>query len=374
MNDHHPIDPDHSTGLTRRKIVTAAAWSVPAIAFAAAAPSASASTTTPVCRTVNFTAPTPTRFGRDNNAAITTQFQVPAGVTSIEFTVAGGAGGGGGRAGSGGLLMGTLAVAAGEMLTLVVGQGGWAHPLDTGAAPVQTRPAVPGGQGYGNGGSLPAASGSFDGALVATTQGGSGGGASAILSGGTPLVVAGGGGGRGNAVYEVADWEFTALAYGGSAGYPNSAVANVLKRVGRNGQISGGRGLGASGATQGSGGVGTSNISTAVTAAGDSGSGRDGGNGDLIGRGNDIPMISGATFLRTVSGAGGGGYAGGGAGGRAAFANADTKAVIGGPGGGGSNFRASRAVISSVADAGNNSGDPDVRHPGWILLTYDVCT
>ncbi|MDR6867944.1 hypothetical protein J2Y69_002552 [Microbacterium resistens] len=359
-------------GVQRRAVVKGAAWSIPVIAMAVASPMASASTT-PVCRTVRVDAPLPTGTGRVEPASRTTTFTVPATVTRIDFAVAGGAGGGGGgTGGSGALVTGVLSVVPGEVLTLTVGQGGW---TDTRPSGTITRPEVAGGQGYGDGGTVVEVARLNDnGVLSSTDQGGSGGGGSAILSAGTPLVVAGGGGGRSSAVWEVQDWNLTTSPAGGNGGQPNSAVANRIDRVGNDAWLSGGRGLGGSGSTPGAGGTGSSNIAAANIASGANGAGRDGGNGQLIGIGGGDDLVSGAGFVRTAAGAGGGGYAGGGAGGRASFSNDVTKAVMGGPAGGGSNYGSPRAVGVSHGLAGNNAGAGDVRRPGWITLSYEICS
>lgn len=129
-------------------------------------------------------------------------YVVPDGVTSLRFTVTG-AGGGGSASGwvtnqgqdptptnmataggDGATETGLLAVAPGEVLSVVVGRAGGggtasANGPDTGGV---------GGSGFGNGGS------GGDGVDGYPSSGGGGGG-SAILSGSTPLVVAGGGGG-----------------------------------------------------------------------------------------------------------------------------------------------------------------------------------
>ncbi|MFF8188985.1 hypothetical protein ACF044_17155 [Microbacterium sp. NPDC016588] len=301
-------------------------------------------------------------------------FTVPAGVTQLEFEVAGGAGGGNGAwAGSGSLVRGTLVVTPGELLTLTVGQGGWQDDVELATI---TRPEVPGGGGYGDGGSVPEVNRLWsDNTTVVTTQGGSGGGGSAILSGTTPLVVAGGGGGRHHGVWEQTDWTRTTNATAGNGNQPNSAITNRLNRNGNSFYLEGGAANGASGGTPGTGGVAATNIGGATVTVGNSGNGRNGGAGRGTGV-NNSQVLTGTTStkLRTASGAGGGGYAGGGAGGTAGYTNNVTKAVLGGPGGGGSNFAATRAAVTATSLANNDTGPANTRRPGWITLRYQICT
>src|SRR5665213_972033 len=108
----------------------------------------------------------------------TQTYTVPAGVTSINVTLYGGAGGNGSsNGGLGGETTGTLSVTPGEILKLVVGGVG-------GASALQNTPG-----GYPDGGE------SLLGGSFATAGGG--GGSSQILNGSTPLAIAGGGGGGG---------------------------------------------------------------------------------------------------------------------------------------------------------------------------------
>jgi hypothetical protein len=109
------------------------------------------------------------------------RFTVPAGVSSVSVQVWGAAGGAGDksgiRGGAGGYASGTLSVDAGQVFTVVVGQGGarwFGLSLDGGV--------VDAGSGAGAGGGL---SGFFD----TMADGG--------ISAATALVIAGGGGGGG---------------------------------------------------------------------------------------------------------------------------------------------------------------------------------
>ena len=123
-------------------------------------------------------------------------FTVPNGVTSINVSLTGAGGGGlssgSGNGGNGGLVSGTLAVTPGEVLTILVGQGGVGF--------TSTNP-------YGGGG-RPSSS----------SIAGSGGGRSAIRRVGTELVTAGGGGGAGNGNSGGAGGGLTAAAGGGAGG------------------------------------------------------------------------------------------------------------------------------------------------------------
>lgn len=128
---------------------------------------------------------------------------VPAGVCQIEVTLAGGAGGAGGAdggtGGAGGLgavVVGTLAVTAGQSLALTVGgaggdsTSGWVPFASSGASGLAPA-AVDGNAGVGGVG------GGGAGGSGLGAGGGGGGGASSIAAAGTSLVVAGGGGGGG---------------------------------------------------------------------------------------------------------------------------------------------------------------------------------
>lgn len=119
-------------------------------------------------------------------------YTVPAGVSSITVKLWG-AGGGAGyntlsatpdaslcAGGAGGFVTGTLAVTAGEDLTLVVGQGG------IGGGDYSEYSMIP-APAYGGGGS--------GGCSAITAVGGSGGGRAEILRGSTSLAIAAGGGG-----------------------------------------------------------------------------------------------------------------------------------------------------------------------------------
>ena len=119
---------------------------------------------------------------------------VPAGVTSINYTISGAPGGSGGNdshAGApgqpGATVTGTMSVVPGQTYTVILGQPGGNGASNQGGAA-----GGAGGSGWGAGGN-----GSAAGSSGTSGGGGGGGGASAILLGGAVKVVAAGGGGGG---------------------------------------------------------------------------------------------------------------------------------------------------------------------------------
>jgi uncharacterized repeat protein (TIGR02543 family) len=187
---------------------------------------------------------------------------VPTGVTSATFFLIGAGGGGnyGYGGGGGGYATGSYAVTAGQVLTVIVGQGG-------GAANAVSRPGVSGYPGiytpvtYGGGGRGGSFSAGWDELYYS-----SGGGRSAIRlpSATTDLATAGGGGGA----------AYSQCGYGGGGTTGNGAASR--------------------GGTQSSGGTGASS-------------------------GNGYPGTNGAAYQggdsKDEGGGGGGGYFGGGGGG-----------------------------------------------------------
>ncbi|MBS2548150.1 DUF11 domain-containing protein [Catenulispora sp. NL8] len=223
------------------------------------------------------------------------EFVVPKGVSGLQVRL-GGAGGGGSNGAAGGQTTGTLAVAAGDSLTVMVGQGG----------------SVKGAATYGGGGA---------GGSGSRFSGGSGGGMSALWTGasltGTPLLIAGGGAGG---------------AEGGSSGGSGGGASGS-----NGGNPSNGGGNGGQGGTQSAGGaaaVTTNNCSTGPT-AGAQYRGGNGGNG-----GGD------------AGGAGGGGYFGGG-GGQCQQSTSGNNSDTGG--GGGSGYTGGTGVTDGATQAGQGS-------------------
>ncbi|WDH78190.1 hypothetical protein PTQ19_11770 [Microbacterium esteraromaticum] len=359
--------------MTRRTLTKSAAWGVPVIAAAVALPASSASTN---CVPARFDAPAP-GTGANQTEATTTTFVVPQGVTSLSFTVAGGAGGArnGYDRSRARLVQGTLQVTPGDVLTLIVGQGGY-KPQDLSSAA-----GWYGGQGYGNGGHSvytpePGAGTNLYGAV-----GGSGGGGSAILLGSTPLVVAGGAPGQGHMTGRVPqsdpDWiPYQYMVWGADHGY--DYIQGSWDR-----HIYAGFGKDASGATGGSGGTVPSATSGDPATLGwqnafngASGAGGVPGNG-ANGLYNWVEsQVAGQNArVHASSAAGGGGYAGGGSGNvsRAYWSGTYATVVAAvGDGGYGSDYLAPTATgTTGVTDVRATTG---TRTPGWVTLQYEVCT
>lgn len=317
--------------------------------MAASAASCSTALTSPT-----YTAPQPNTL-LATTSATTASWTVPAGVTGICVRVSGGGGGTGYNTtlsfgGSGGQVSAWIPVTPGEVLTLVVGQGGGITDSGTG---------VVGGGGYGKGGDVSGAT---------SSGGGSGGGGSAILRGTTPLVVAGGGGGGGGSASTQSSPAWTqAGGRGGNAestgtafqlGVPSSTATATA-------------GSPASGATPGgvpaastwtSGGT-TTITPTPTLTAGLAGSVWISGVGGNGANGATTSAVRGLTYSR---GAGGGGYAGGGSGAGITFStnNNNVYATIGGPGGGGSNYVAPSVQLLSFGLASNGNAVRGERKPG----------
>ena len=234
-------------------------------------------------------------------------FTVPSGVTSVDLRVWGAAGGGSaagwgaptGGGGGGGFARGTLAVTGGQILGVVVGQGG---------------PATSTSATYGNGGG-------GGGATFATGYGGAGGGASAVFFSTTVSIP-----------------NLRIAAGGGGGGSPGAAVNGV--GTGGGGGTSGGQDaspqISGRGGTQVSGGAaatGTSGCSIAPTA----GSLGVGGTGGTANGGNN-----------EGGGGGGGGYYGGGGG------LCQSSSLENGGGGGGSSYISHASLSSGFTEAGDN--------------------
>jgi hypothetical protein len=261
-------------------------------------------------------------------------FTAPAGVSDIKV-LEWGAGGGGASSpagqytgGSGGYTVGQVAVHPGQVLTVTVGQGGFA--------------AGTGYDVYGYGGGGLGGNG--------TTVGAGGGGMSALWNGVysvSPLLIAGGGGGASPNSAHGTDGNYTATIGGGAGG----------------GLYGGSDGSGYSG----SGGAQTyAGIAGAppVACLGSGGGGTAPGDGQQYqggpGGGSD-PSPPGLGAVANGGGGGGGGYWGGG-GGRCQVRNTD---FPNGAGGGGSGFIAGGGVSNAwtvqgvtATHAGLNKGAP----------------
>lgn len=170
-------------GIDRRQLARGAAWAVPALALAAAAPAVAASNCEGEAVTQTFA-----------YSGAVGSFTLPASLCDIyAFEVVGGSGGGNNSlTGRGASLRGTFTAAAGTPIRLIVGGGGQGGSASEGV--------FQGGWGYGRGGSTSAATPPERGGGAV----GGGGGGSALFLGAatndTTLLVAagGGGGGRGS--------------------------------------------------------------------------------------------------------------------------------------------------------------------------------
>lgn len=257
-----------------------------------------------------------------------TRYVVPSGITSITVKSWGGGGGGGGAApdraggagGGGGYATATLAVTAGEVLYIRVGEGG------------------DGGRYSG---------------VDEMGDGGGGGGYSGVFRDSTPLVIAGGGGGGGGANGDSLNAGRAAGSAGGAGGGTNGVAgsSNGSTTGGGAGTSSAGGAAGASSSTGGTaggslqGGTGASYVGTTGEAAQNGGgAGGEGATGTL------------SADKRPGGGGGGGGYYGGGGGGRG---NADYNGGGGGGGGSGYVTGTSTTLTAGSGTTPGNSGDAD---------------
>lgn len=199
--------------LSRRTLVTGAAWAAPVVVASSAIPAFASSREDPCVKDRTFNSQHYSKSPRGfTTEKVIDTWVVPNNVTDIKFIVRGAAGGslnsyGGqssGYGGAGAEVSGYLEVTPGETLTFVVGAAGSAS---FGGSPAE------GGQGFGNGGSANNTNGISEGALqwinekksirVMSNQGASGGGASALLRMNNDgsikqvIAIAGGGGGSG---------------------------------------------------------------------------------------------------------------------------------------------------------------------------------
>jgi hypothetical protein len=254
----------------------------------------------------------------DFGTAGTTQgWNVPAGVSTITVTIAGGAGGSsaaGGIGGAGGQMVATVPVFSGENLSILQG----------------TSP-YPGGD-FGGGGAPGGAGGP-------EPTGGWGGGGSFVFETNptaTLLLAVGGGGGAGGDTSEIA-------GVGGSDGSGSDATT-----TNPDGTVVG---LGGTLAAGGAGGAGNQ---------GPSGAGQAGGGPAMAPSNPGAGGSGGASESPAVSsgGGGGGGYFGGGGGGVD-----DPSAINAGAGGGGSGFNDPSTTVVSTS---TNTGE------GSVTITYPV--
>lgn len=360
----------------RRTLLTSAAWSVPVIAAAVAAPAAAASTCQPGTVTRRVEIPAESTTNATFGPRVVETVVVPDGVTLVTFTVLGGGGGQGSYnqvtdgpgGGDGDLVSGVLAVTPGATLTLIAGNGGMGpSALNQGT--------ITGGAGYGNGG--------YTARPIASTglTGGSGGGGSAILLDGEPAAVAGGGGGVG-CVLARPSTGWTINGCSGGAAATNGQDVRIWRSQLSATEIAEGGG-GAIGATPGqprgtNGSNGTVDngwrriIGNPGTAP--AGSGPDGGGNGGAGALSRAYNIGTQGTLQSGSAGGGGGYAGGASGTTLArvydFTN-PYQYALGSSGGGGSSF-ISDLVMGGAITSGDNGAPDGVRHPGYVEISYDV--
>ncbi|KHK99850.1 hypothetical protein LK09_00465 [Microbacterium mangrovi] len=346
-------------GLSRRTLVKGAAWSVPVVAVAVAAPVAAASVPCAGAGSKTFRAPS-------SSSPRSVPFTVPAGVTELSFVVTGGAGGSvkGDTAnqvgGQGGRVTGTISVTPGEVLDIYVGQGG------TGTTSGSTGPEQrAGGRGYGDGGSAGAPPGDQSPSYVKWNCGAGGGGGSAIVRGSSPLVVAGGGGGGSGDFIVGNNISIGARPRGGDAG----ASGGSWGFGSTNGQKASAYG-GSSGAT-GRGGTGGTYSGPwpqpPTFKPGGAGSGRNGGTS----YGGGVAVLSSPPDGWSTSGGGGGGGYGGGGGGETMWGFTDTHsgaALIGGGGGGGTSYVA--PGTSATIGLSGVTADPAGRADGSVVLSW----
>jgi|GEM_PF-2063801 len=167
MSEHTSRDQREGTGpVQRRTIIKGAAWSVPVIAAAVAAPAYAASAS---CKGSQL-------FAYQGSAQTFDLSRVCPDATMVEFIVVGGQGASPlAREGLGTAITGVIPLAADKIFTLAVGQGG----------------SDAGGWGFGSGGD------GADVSVIGGPPGGGGGGGSALALGNQLVAVAGGGGGIG---------------------------------------------------------------------------------------------------------------------------------------------------------------------------------
>jgi hypothetical protein len=278
----------------------------------------------------------------------TQSYTVPAGVSTLTVAAYGAAGGGdnsddSGAPGAGGRVTGTLAVAAGNVLSLEVGGAGGENTAGTFGG------GTAGDDGTGGGGYTAVLTGTTD-ELIAGGGGGAAEGAASLES--TPDSADGGAGGQasvgeaagsGAAGFTVPDGNGLRTLGGGSGGGGASVTAGG---GGPGGTVSSGTGCTESepnGAPEAgtAGGAGASPASPVAPVAGGSG-------------GNDLG-----------GGGGGGGYAGGGGGGGGAYdLGCEQPAKAGGGGGGGGSSYATPSAGSVTYASGVETGN------GKVVITY----
>jgi hypothetical protein len=243
--------------------------------------------------------------------SVTQTFTVPSGVTQL-YAYAWGAGGGGGNGtsgGAGGYSFGYFSVTTGEVLSVVIGEGGFISSA-TASTAIFTNTGNP----FPNGGW---------GAGRSTGRGGAGGGSTALLRGTNFLVVAGGGGGG----------TFISVSGPGGGGGGTSGQTGFIGLL-----------AGAGGTQDAGGAAGSTALGLAITNT--AGSFYLGGNAGITTNANS-----------QHAGGGGGGFYGGG-GGVATVAN-----TAGGGGGGSGHINTSEGVIGITVQAQTPAGTSTAQPP-----------
>jgi hypothetical protein len=242
--------------------------------------------------------------------SVTQTFTVPSGVTQL-YAYAWGAGGGGGSGtsgGAGGYDFGYFSVTTGEVLSVVIGEGGFISSA-TASTAVFTNTLNP----FPNGGW---------GASRHTGRAGAGGGSTAILRGTNLLVVAGGGGGGA-----------ASQSAGGGGGGTSGQDGYSTPTAGGGGTQSAG---GAAGST-----------ATALSITNTAGGFYLGGNAGLT-----------TNQAAYASGGGGGGLYGGGGG-----VNANSLNTVSGGGGGSGYINTSEGVIGTTVQAQTPAANTTAAQP-----------
>lgn len=384
---------DRPGKVRRRTVMMGAAWSVPAVVAVAPTPAFAASPSP--CDTIELNPSTGGGQTSESAGLENYQFTVPAGVTSLGYVLAGGAGGmtnsvdGFIHGGAGAVISGTITVTPGETLTIFVGQGG-GHRTGTASSSLSS---IVGGGGYRKGGDADnTTSGAtpYSGAIKGWS-GASGGGASAILRGSTVLVAAAGGGGAGGfQYYYFGSYTFT-YTDGGEGGDAGADGADNWYSIYNPGTIN--KITSAGGDATGAGGVGGTTPLGADTwnnhgwkngADASSGNGGDGAQSF-----STITNASGGGDTRVVAGGGGGGggyspsgsYGGGGGGGAALFArwyessnNPRVGSVFGAGGAGGQSYiNTGAGVFGTETEGVRAAASSTTRIPGYATLTWGDC-
>jgi len=241
------------------------------------------------CVVIQYVAGGATVYDTFNYVGVNQSWTVPSGVSSVSLHAIG-AGGGAGRAGTsatgggGGYATGTYSVTAGQVLSIIVGEGGARRPVERLSSCWHNTLTFGGG---GRGGSC------FGGGDSSEWYG-SGGGRSAVrLADGTEIITAGGGGGGSYSSAGGAGGGTTGVASGGAGGtqsaggnggssgngFPGTAGVRFLGGNGRDEGGGGGGGCygGGGGGDNTGGGGGSSCISLVTSGSTTAGSGRDPG-------------------------------------------------------------------------------------------------